>query len=88
MAVADPLLPENNGLYQLKLTNGQPKVTLKNGGKPDLSCSVGALAGLLTGQARPQALIESGALTVYGKNLGALLDTVFPPTRNFVNEYF
>lgn len=88
MAVTDPLLPENSGIYHLKLTKGKMEVTKTTGKKPAVHCTVGGLASLITGRDRPQTLIESGALTLLDKDLFTLLNHLFPPTDNFVNEYF
>ncbi|HEY8391259.1 MAG TPA: GNAT family N-acetyltransferase [Capillibacterium sp.] len=88
MAVADPLLPENNGIYHLKLTNGKMEVTKTAGEKPDLLCSVGALTALITGRESIPVLLERGDLTLLTEELFPLLNQLFPPANNFVNEYF
>lgn len=89
MEITDPLLPENSGQYQIILDQGAMRVTKTTGHKQvALRCSIGTLARLVTGNARPQELVHSGDLTLDHPESLTLLDTLFPPATNWVNEYF
>lgn len=88
MEVTDPLLPENSGQYWIKLAGGKMRVTKTTGQKPALRCTIGTLARLVTGNAPPEELVDSGDLILDHPEYLAVLSTLFPPANNFVNEYF
>lgn len=87
MEIIDPLLPENSGLYLLNLTKGRMHVSRTMGLKPAVHCTISALAALATGSCSPQELVNTGEIALDG-DLLPILDALFPPTTNFINEYF
>ncbi|NLM36667.1 MAG: GNAT family N-acetyltransferase [Firmicutes bacterium] len=88
LEVTDPLLPENNGQYRIKVAAGKMRVTKTTGEQPAVRCSVGTLARLITGNAHPEELVAHGDLTLDHPQFLTVLTALFPPATNFINEYF
>ncbi|MEG0970557.1 MAG: sterol carrier protein domain-containing protein, partial [Acidaminococcaceae bacterium] len=64
-------------------------LTLKNTAQhPDLLMDVTAFTQLYFGQVSVQELIEAGRLTAINNQVVALLDSILPKCKNYINEYY
>jgi predicted acetyltransferase len=64
LAVHDPLLPDNAGIYRVAAT-GAERVGPLGAGEPELSCDVAALAMAYLGDRSPSALAATGWWTAH-----------------------
>lgn len=87
LCVEDGLADWNNGCFALEIAGGQGRVTRVAEDKADVSCPVGALAQLVFGRLSARELAAAGRLTASPQGV-ALLDQLFPPRVNYINEYF
>ncbi len=90
LEVFDPLLPENNGIYQLDLKQGEMQVLKVTDANVKIRCSIGALARLIAGSALPGGKQLGNEIELISPDPELLfsLQTIFPKTTNYINEYF
>lgn len=91
VAVVDPVLTENSGVYRLTAEKGQ--LTMEKGGEhPALTLTVGGAAQLLFGALSLEELIRYGEAEWTGEGnqeeTARLLHAAFPPIRSWVNEWY
>ncbi len=88
LEVSDPLLPENNGIYQLNLKEGQMRILKVPTADVQIRCSIGALTRLITGSAFPGDEQLNKELEIISPELLPSLQALFPKAINYINEYF
>ena len=88
LAVSDPIIAENNGIFSLEINQGIAAVRKLNH-CPNDCCrlSITALTLLVMGQATAKDLSARQLLTATENDIPAL-DSIFPKTCNFINENF
>lgn len=91
VAVTDPVLAENSGVYML--TAGKGKLTMEKGGTcPAVTLTAGGAAQLLFGVLSLEELIRYGEAVWTGEEnreeTAHFLTAAFPPARCWVNEWY
>ena len=76
LAVHDPLLPENTGVYRIA-GEGTERVGPLGACEPELSCGVAALAPAYLGDRSPSTLTATGWWTVHDPTAPARADALF-----------
>lgn len=85
LQVADELLPENNGKFVLKVSNGRGEVT--KGGKGELHLDVRGLAPLYTGLFAPHQLQLAGKLEATETAL-SVATSLFAGSQPWLPDFF
>jgi len=76
LAVHDPLLPDNAGVYRVA-ADGAERVGPLGACEPELSCDVASLAMAYLGDRRPSTLAATGWWTVHDPAAPPRADTLF-----------
>ena len=79
LAVHDPLLPDNAGVYRIA-GEGAERVGPLGACEPELSCDVAALAAAYLGDRSPSTLAATGWWTVHDPTAPARADALFTTT--------
>ncbi|MFB6129132.1 MAG: enhanced intracellular survival protein Eis [Halorhabdus sp.] len=87
LAVSDPLLEENDGVYRLLVEDGEGLCRSKPDATPDVTLDVGALSRLLIGARSVDTLATVGDLSA-DADARETLARLFPPERVFLREFF
>jgi predicted acetyltransferase len=79
LAVHDPMLPDNAGVYRIA-GEGAERVGPLGACEPELSCGVAALAPAYLGDRSPSTLAATGWWTVHDPTAPARADALFTTT--------
>ncbi|HYN69408.1 MAG TPA: GNAT family N-acetyltransferase [Candidatus Eisenbacteria bacterium] len=93
LAVEDPWLPENAGVYRFRFADGRatvegPAATAANGAGPIATVTVGGLASLFTSYATTATLVATGLLRDADAATMATLDQAFAGPSPWMLDFF
>ena len=84
--LTDPDIPENTGNYLLTAENG--RMTCTRSDAADISITPAGAAQLLTGALSARDLVKFGNIKNASEGNISLLDALFPPKDNWINEWY
>jgi len=87
LSVDDPLLPENDGTYELLVEDGDGSCRSVTADAPDVTVGVGPLSRLVIGARSADTLATVGDLTADPATRETLAE-LFPSERVFLREFF
>jgi len=85
--ITDALLEENNAVFKITTKNNQACMQ-KIAEQPDLKMDISTLAQVYFSAYRVKDLYKAGKIEVYNTGSLNLLDNIFTPQTNYINEYF
>lgn len=88
LTVRDELAPWNDRTFVLTVRDGRGEVETLPGRDSGAHCGAGALAQLVFGRLGVADLVYGGGLRGADAAALDLLARLFPPCRNYINEYF
>lgn len=92
LAVTDPLLDKNDGIYSLNFSSEETGCQVYRETSdlqdPDCTVDIGTLSQIFTGYLTPKEAVLTDDLTVESEEKLSLLDRAFPSTKIFFNDGF
>lgn len=86
MAINDPLLPWNEGIFTLYLSPGEEPRIVKEGTQPQLELSIGTLTCILLGYKRAKKLYDREQMKG-DRQAVLLLDQLVPQEKAYISDY-
>jgi predicted acetyltransferase len=88
LAVTDPLVPDNEGHYRLRVADGHGVVETDPDADPDLRIDVGALSSLIVGARDARVTARASNVEFVDSDVDRTLDELFPTERVYLREFF